>query len=63
MIITIDIDEVVDSLLEDGVWKEEDFREDGEPFGWSNELLDAVPEYEEAVYKEIQERFSNGNCI
>ena len=60
MVITIDTSKIVDQLLQDGEWKKEDFTDNDVPIGWSNEILDAIPEYEDAVYKEIVERLNNG---
>ena len=59
MIVTIDTSQIVDQLLADGEWTKEDFENNDAPMGWSNEILDAIPEYEDAVYKEIAERLNN----
>ena len=60
MIITIDTSQIVDQLLADGEWTKEDFENNDAPMGWRNEILDAIPDYEDAVYKEILERLNNG---
>ena len=61
MLITIDTSKIVDGLLADGEWTKEDFEGNDAPYGWSNEILDSIPEYEDAVYKEIVERLNNAD--
>lgn len=53
MIITIDTEAVAKDIISMGRWTKEDFADNDAPMGWSNSLVDAVPEYEEAVYQEV----------
>lgn len=53
MIITIDTEEIARRLLEDGQWNDDDFEDGDAPMGWTNEIVDLIPEYEEAVYKDV----------
>lgn len=53
MIITIDTEAVAKELVSIGHWSKEDFADNDAPMGWSNALVDSVPEYEDAVYQDV----------
>lgn len=52
MIIILDTEKIAQELLQDGEWKLEDFQNNNAPDGWTNGLLEAVPNLEMAVYHE-----------
>lgn len=53
VIVTIDTEDIARRMLEDGSWTLEDFADGDAPMGWTNELVDLVPEYEDAVYRDV----------
>lgn len=61
MIITIDTEAVAKEIVSLGRWTKEDFADNDAPMGWSNSLVDAVPEYEEAVYRDVVKMLGDEN--
>lgn len=53
MIITINTEEIAKRMIEDGKWTIDHFADNETPTGWTNELVDLVPEYEGAVHKDV----------
>lgn len=56
MIITIDTQDIANKILTEVGFSEEDlkaFTDNDAPQGWSNALVDLVPHYETAVYKDV----------
>lgn len=53
MIITIDTKKIAEKLIENSGWELKDFGDNDAPSGWTNALVDLVPEYESAVFDEV----------
>lgn len=62
MIIQIDTDKIVDELLDTLGWDSKDFEGGIEvPYGWSNAILEVIPDYEDTIYKECIKRLGDDN--